>query len=638
MNPLDLTCIAPGDSGGPLLGWPGSEPPFGAADLPPQIDQLRAYADSTSRHVHAMVINIGGNDAEFDDIVIDCLGLLNPADTDCRDNLTLRRVRERISPDAGQPAHPNVEAPLSERYRALNTAIVDSVDGQPDEVYLTALPNPTHDAPPVDNASTNPQDFCDGTQTADDIYRNASRAESTAIEELLSGLNAAMQRAATRHQWIFMPQMFDAWRDHGICAEGASFFRTNAEALRIQGDEGLPLPLTSPGLAHPNEAGYANRARDVADVVEEHVRMFIRPPTLELEGVSANNSFRVGWSDPSPSHVPETRWQIELSSPGSVQTFFSSGAGELDGFSALSATRFEWRVARLGEFQVRVRGCRTTLTGSYCGPYSNAVTVATGVPGSPLDLRRTALLRGDTSVLNPIRLAWTPGPNTPASVRYEVHYGRVGTSCTGTTIQSCTLLGQGGVASTTSTSTRISLPQTGSWRFAVRACSTAGCSPLSGFIVADVGSTLLASPVGTFVVRAPRMVRAGRVARVDIAWRTPGRWTALDRVDVRLRGGRRRIGTVRFTQDDGVLWALRGKRRRFGHPESQGRLAAGPFDVALARSSVVRFGKRSRRVVLRLGLVPRRQLRGRNIRLTISARNDRGRRQRARLAGVMQVR
>jgi hypothetical protein len=321
-----------------------------------------------------------------------------------------------------------------------------------------------------------------------------------------------------------------------------------------------------------------------------------------------------------------------------VQTFFSSGAGELDGFSALSATSFEWRVARLGEFQVRVRGCRTTLTGSYCGPYSNAVTVATGVPGSPLDLRRTALIKGDTSVPNPIRLAWTPGPNTPRSVRYEVHYGRVASSCTGPTIGSCTLLSGGGVASTTATSTRISLPQTGSWRFAVRGCSTAGCSALSGFIVESVPSPLLSSPVGTFVVRAPRRVRAGRVARVDIAWRTPRRWTALDRIDVRLRAARRRLGTVRFTQDDGVLWALRGKRRRFGHPDSEGRLRAGSFDIALARSSVVRFGKRSRRVVLRLGLVPHRELRGRNIGLAISARNDRGRRQRERFAGVVQVR
>jgi hypothetical protein len=87
-----------------------------------------------------------------------------------------------------------------------------------------------------------------------------------------------------------------------------------------------------------------------------------------------------------------------------------------------------------------------------------------------------------------------------------------------------------------------------------------------------------------------------------------------------------------------VLWALAGKRRHFGHPDSQGRLAAGPFDIDLARSSIVRFGKRSRRVVLRLGLVPRRQLRGKTVALSISARDDRGRRQRERFAGAIGVR
>jgi len=641
VNPISLTCLPlstePG--GGPLLGWPGPEPPAGASNLPPQLTALRDYARDTNREIDAIVVNIGGNDGEFAELVTECLNIVNPID-DCTDNPTLTRIREKLIPDAGAPPAPDANEPMSERYRRLDAALrgPQFPQARPDELYLTALPNATRDAPPVDNPAGNPQDYCDGTQTADDIFNNATRSESQAIETVLAGLNGAMARAAARHGWVFLPQIFDAWRDHGICAEGASFIRTNDAGLRIQGDEGIPLPHISAGIAHPNEAGFANSAGIVADVVEEQVRMRFRAPTLGLDGIEANTAFRISWSDPSPNHLAETKWELELASPGSVQTFSSSGPGELDGFSAGSANSFGWRVARQGEFNVRVRGCRTTLTGSYCGPFSNAIAVATRVPGTPLDLRRTSLLAIDSLLANPIRLAWSPGPNSTASTRYEVHFGRFGGGCTSTTISSCTILGSGGVVNTTSTSARISLPESGEWAFRIRACSTAGCSPFSGFLTATVSSGATPkSPVGTFVLRAPSRARAGRRARVDVAWTTPRSWTALDRIDIRLRAGARRLGTIRFSQDDGVLWVIHGKRRSFGHPDTEGRLDAGAFAVDLAHSSLVRFKEPSRRVSLRLAIVPSRSLRGRTITLAISARDDRGRRQAERLAGVVRI-
>ena len=644
VNPVDATCaVAQPGAGGLLLGWPGPEPPPFAPNLPPQVTALRDYANSTGRggDIDAIVVNIGGNDAEFDDIVTDCLAILNALDADCTDNASVRRVRERLTPDAASPPFGNVEAPLSERYRAMDQAIRANGGGRPDEVYLTALPNPARDAPPVDNPQSNPQDFCDGTQTADDLYNNASRAESQLIEGTLDGLNDAMQRAADRHSWVFMPQMFDAWRDHGICADAASFLRTNTAALRIQGGEGIPLPNISPGVAHPNEAGYANRASIVADVVEEHVRMRFRAPVLTLGGIRANSGFDISWSDPSPSHLRETFWEGELASPGSIQTIRSSGAGETDGFQELAGNGRFWAVPRRGEFQVRVRGCRSTPTGSYCGPFSNAVTVSTERPGTPLDLRRTAAQPIDSTVDFPVRLAWSPGPNTPASARYELIYGRFGGSgCSTRTIGSCTLLTDTGQLSTTSTATRIVMPRPGEWWFQVRGCAAAGCSPYSGTLITQVSDRPLlpTSPIGTFTVRAPQRARAGRRARVDVAWRTPGRWTRLDRIDVPVRAGRRRLGTIRLSQDDGVFWLLKGKRRRFGHPDTRGRLKLGALAIDLARSSIVRFGPRSRRVVLRLAIVPGRQLRGRRLVLGMSARNDRGRGQAARLAGVIRVR
>ncbi len=650
LNPVGATCIAAdGDSGGLLLPWPGPERNLPTdPDIPPQIEDLSDYAGNTGRggRIDAIVVNIGGNDAEFDDIVADCLSIVNPLDGDCRDNPSLRRIRDRLTPDANQPPFGNVEAPLSVRYREMDARMKASAnaDGRPDELYLTALPNPTHDAPPVDNPTANPQDFCDGSQTSDDLYNNASRGESETIEQLLSGLNASMQRAADRHGWIFMPQMFEAWRDHGICADGASFLRTNADALRIQGDEGLPLPLTSPGVAHPNEAGYADRASIVADVLEEHVRMKFRAPNLILSGVRENQDFDVSWNDPSPNHLPETQWRLELASPGSVQLLRSSGPNETDGFRDEPGNSFSWRVPRRGEFTVRVQGCRFTPTGDYCGPFSNAITVATDRPGTPLDLRRTARQPIDVLADNPIRLAWSPGPSTPPTVRYQVEYKRFGGGCIGQSLSNCSLFSGGGVRETTSTATRIDLPQPGEWWFRVRACATAGCSPYSGYLVAQVTSPTQPvqpaepSPVGTFVVRAARGVKASRRLRAEVAWRTPGRWTDLSRIDIPVRSGGKRLGTIRLAQDDGVLWVIDGKRRAFGQPDGKGRLRAGSFSVDLAHSSIVRFGPRSRRVVLRLAIVPGRSLRGRSISLGMAARNDRGQKQRERRAGVIRVR
>ena len=115
-----------------------------------------------------------------------------------------------------------------------------------------------------------------------------------------------------------------------------------------------------------------------------------------------------------------------------------------DGFQELAGNGRFWAVPRRGEFQVRVRGCRSSRR-VLLRPVLERRDVATGRPGTPLDLRRTAAQPIDSAVDIPVRLAWNPGPNTPASARYELVYGRVGGSGCGTrTIDSCTLLADGG--------------------------------------------------------------------------------------------------------------------------------------------------------------------------------------------------
>jgi hypothetical protein len=105
---------------------------------------------------------------------------------------------------------------------------------------------------------------------------------------------------------------------------------------------------------------------------------------------------------------------------------------------------------------------------------------------------------------------------------------------------------------------------------------------------------------------------------------------------VRDRG--KKIGTIRFTQDDGVLWILKGRKRRFGHPEEGRTLRLGSLGLDLASSGVLQFGRTAKSVGLRLGLVPGTSLRGHRLKLELGGRDDRGRTQRARVAGVLAVR
>ncbi|MCC6832444.1 MAG: hypothetical protein IT200_13945 [Thermoleophilia bacterium] len=679
---LDFACGGAKVVRGLVGPFVGPEAPQGAANLPAQLTALERYVDAHGGGVDAVVMNIGGNDGQFDQMVIQCLLQVFP-DDDCSDNQLLTDVVERTQDQL--PALPSVQAQarFSSRYAALQASLRGAAipvsgteglaDARPDEVYLTALPNAMHDDPPPDRPDVNPQDFCDGTQTGVLFYNTASLGESAAMESVLSAINAAMGRASERNGWIFLPGMFDDFRDHGVCADDESFFRTYADALRIQGDEGLfafdqlgaaivlPGAVVSPGFAHPNEAGFANRARAIAGQIEQQMRMRFRPAALQVDQ-AGNGRFTVSFTDTSPllgvefrdpdeRPVPGTVWHLELDPPtGNTRTFNSLNPASGITFES-DQTRRRFTVDEPeGEFTVRVQACRRLdpgqFPGVYCGPFSNAVTVASRKPGTPTDVRRLPLTGVPAASGDPaIRIAWTPGLNTPSGVRYRVSFGRFGAGCADG-LASCTVLSQGGEVETQSTSTTLTLPEPGEWGFEVRACAPgAGCSARGGPLVETVsaaagprGRRVAPSPVGTFNVRAPRVARIGRVLPLEIAWRTPRRWTDLDRVDLVVRSRGARIGIIRFSQNDDVVRVIAAGRDSYGHPDSDGVVTAGALGVDLARTSVVRFSPSSRRVVLRLGVIPARALRGRLLTVGLQGRDDRGRQQEERVAAVIRLR
>lgn len=614
--------------------------------MKPQLQALEDYVAGTSRKIDAIVMDIGGNDAFFGAVLEACLFGV----TDCSDSQDIRqKVAGRLA--AGSGTGDPLAATVADRFLTLARAIDGTgpaslprlFAGRPAEVYHTSVPNPARDENGV---------LCDGSQTSDVPYRFISQPEAVFVEAVSAGMNAAFAAASAAHGWIFAGGNAAASTNHGICADAASWFRTNGEALRVQGQDValgvLPfnfavarLPFVSSGIGHPNPTGYRQMGTVVADTVEEQVRMRFRAANLTLGGVTPQQSFFVQWTDPSPLHAPETRWEMELAEPGrATARLFSDGSPAVNGTLQINGSTRTWTVRRTGDFTVRVRGCRPA---SYCGPFSNAVLATTTRAGAPTNVQRlanSALLRNRS-----IAIAWTAAAGTPASARYEVRFERRAEFC-GNVINgqtACILNGfvDGGTQSVITTSFRLGtvtapLDPADTWSFQVRTCTTAGCSDFSPRTLIPVQESL--SRVGLISLRGPASVRAGRVASLEVTWRAPRRWTDLRHIDIDVLDGTRRVGRVRFTQESGLLTLDGSGPAVSGYGDEQRTLTSGALGLDLERSSVVRFGPRSKQVALRLGLVPARSLRGHVLTLRIGGRNDRGTVQRAQIAGLLRVR
>jgi hypothetical protein len=133
-------------------------------------------------------------------------------------------------------------------------------------------------------------------------------------------------------------------------------------------------------------------------------------------------------------------------------------------------------------------------------------------------------------------------------------------------------------------------------------------------------------------------VRAGATAQLELSWRAPRRWTDLRSIDLLVLDGTRRVGSIRFTQESGTLTLDGSGPAVRGYGDEQRTLTSGALGLDLEHSSVVRFGPTAKQVVLRLGLIPARSLRGKALTLQVGGRNDRGTVQRPVFAGSLRVR
>ena len=235
------------DRGSGILGsYTGAEPPDqnNLTDrVPSQIDQLKDAVGS--RHIDALLMSGGGNDAGFGNIATVCVMY-----GDCPNHDVLgafdegpRSLNDRFFQDL---------ANLRTSYDKLATALADPANGLDiAKTYITEY---------VDSTRNDHGDVCDAM--LDDVigwplYIDKNEA-TWAGDTVVANLDLTVKAAAARHGWTYVDGISDLFKTHGYCAQN-SFIRRASDSAVIEG----PLSAKdTKGTLHPNAAGqtmYAQR-------------------------------------------------------------------------------------------------------------------------------------------------------------------------------------------------------------------------------------------------------------------------------------------------------------------------------------------------------------------------------------------
>ena len=483
------------------------------APLAPQIAQINQFfSGRPGTRIDALVMNIGGNDAQFGSVVFWCMlvpDTLTIPDTVLGPNGLPRR---RTIPGChDNPVMPSVLANmrrLSGLYARLDSAIVGTGRSftlnpvlRPGRVYLTEVPDPTHGGPPGSGPAGNPAHYCSRASSPDQYYGSTSPNEGRFISDsVVTPLNAAMRAAATAHDWEYVGGIVSDFYAHGMCAPD-SWYRKNSEGLRDQGADVIKLlaldgqvvlwqyPLSA-AVAHPNRAGHRAIAKRLVDEISPQIReRFLGgAPTLSVEGVAAapqlvartpnvgalkgdagatitavgvgpmGGSITVRWNDP----IPDGARRFVLSADGR-ETELPAGT-----------TRHVYQQS--GRFAFRVKACGVLG----CGPFSNTLIVSNVRPGVPAALR-TSSAPSAARFGGTVALSWTPADEF--AERFEVQYRRLAAGAA----PPAETLTTTGTTATLGSPTR-PLATGDRYEVRVRACSQAGCSELGPALSLTVGA------------------------------------------------------------------------------------------------------------------------------------------------------
>jgi hypothetical protein len=258
---VHLACSGAEITRGVIVSYAGVEPPPGAPNLPPQVDQALALIGE--REVDAVLLSIGGNDAGFGPIVEACVtqepchrppttlqaaveiqinvlcGVQDLFSDDCRrwwQNLERTRSAAEIF-ETGSSALPG-------RYRRLATRLAEAfpaVAVEPGRVYITKYP----DALGSDDGS-----LCDSSSHPNplEMLPGVSSEEADWLRTTVTpDLNGIVEAAALEHGWASVGGL-GSFAQHGYCASDA-WFRRMQDSFTMQG--------TKEGAVHPTPAGHA---------------------------------------------------------------------------------------------------------------------------------------------------------------------------------------------------------------------------------------------------------------------------------------------------------------------------------------------------------------------------------------------
>ncbi|HEX6024039.1 MAG TPA: hypothetical protein VFZ00_18760 [Solirubrobacter sp.] len=557
---------------------------------PPQLEQINTAFNG---RVDALLMNLGGNDAGFAELIQQCLNIFVIGD--CHTNQSLNAfVDQKLGV-------------LNSRFDRLAAALAGTPQGsdpeleqRPRAVFLTKAPMPLR---PSANS------VCNGTP-AGNYEANLKAAETQwLIDRVVNPLNARFEREATDHGWNIVEGHVNQFVGHAICnLAPANWINQNLQALRKQGEldetEGLPLAVSG-GIAHPNREGYAVIGAALRDRMRPVFMDHYTPDSAPATTTSANAAgFSVSFNDSALEPLSSGYWHRVR-----VQRLTDNGLQELRDLPyGTASTAF----ALTGRFFVVARACgplsRNGARG--CSPATTSLPVSTFVPARPVDL--TADGRAPKGVLFPtagITVRWKhANANAAHDTRRSIVRLVGGGRTTEHTVQG------------PFTTTRVNGLRDGErYSITVKACNDGGrCSATLGpvSVTADQGESPLTQPTilddiaiavaGVPCLKTPVLfdpslavtedptptfapqcigeppvgrlrLASTRGGKVDLRWRTPLSWRALRDVSVQFVGRRGVLATLRFEQN-------------------RNRLTLGRRSLAVGRAGVLR----SRGVTVRL--------------------------------------
>lgn len=613
----------------------GAEPIDQDDRVPAQISQANGYLRDLpaghARRIDALVMNIGGNNLGFANLIQRCENIgpafpfnpCNPRGFGGLGNDDALRVFETGEGSGEAPrviGLDDLPALYRELDRKLDRASGASglLDVRPARVFLTGPPNPL--------AGPN---GCASLAGATDYEKNLQSTEIAWLQQdVLPRMVRAMRTAAGENGWEFVDM--SARTPNGMCSGSDRMFNRNRDALRTQGativsDLGFAV---SHGIGHPNRAGFAAMAPALADALAATVITAFTPSVPPS-------------ATPAPLQTLAPRVQLRLpAAPEDHATRPAARVGTqtIAGAAGTGIGTIEVPVSAptTDAIAVEVRRCGPLEPGAPLPQGCSAVRpipgVLVGTPGVPTLTSARAQSGG-------VRVTWEKGSPPERTLRRFL-----------VRAQSEQLRQQLGFSVGADQRSTLLPLQAGRWRVDVLECTDRGCGgtsagadvdsdgPLQILDPSQFTSLVLEQPVGVFTTPAAR-ARAGRVFRLRIAWAAWRHWRDLKSVRLRLVGERDELGTIEVRLASGrVRLQGPGSGVRHGRVGRGGTLRSGRLALRTRAARIVGGGERSRLVSLELPLALPGTLRAQRVDVEVAASTTAGAQQAFGPAGSFDVR